>query len=622
MGWPIYRGGIPWRRLKAEDLRSRLERSPDLAVFDGVQVDVIVSLMARPYHLSEAYGYDTVVLEQVSAMDNIPLSTAFTRALGPWVAAGHKLIIQDSDKQQPPPYTWLPYRFKVNSPGAAGAPGEYLRILENNWMVHNQRGRPGFIDTGAWEANDFAAKHRNELGDTNTVVEWDPRWCGHIAVRNVNNVFGFGLAYAHYGRGLIIYNGFDIDMTGTTGYDVILARELAQGFDPDNLPCSARMGDFVVTTESRLLYRPVVPGRTISYPLTLLSNQGFKSEVTLSASSSPSVDGIQVRFEPAKVAVTDLHQVGFTLTVPPGAAQKALAVEVKGTAADGKTNTLCLQLGPPRGGELQVVSALKPPSRTGRNLEIILDASGSMKTPLAGKRSRWDVALDTLQTVLERLPDTFNVGLRMYGHREGSRSPKTCTDTELLVPIGPLDRQGILQQAKAFQPKGETPLVYSALQAPGDLKALGGGTVILITDGEESCKGDPVKAAAELKASGLDLRLNIVGFAVTNPKTQKDLAGFSQATGGMFYAAQSGDALAEALMIAAIEKFPYTVYDAAGKVVSDGEAGGEPESLPPGDYKVVVKAGAKDLVAPRVTIGLGQAVLLKITMKNGQLALE
>ena len=70
------------------------------------------------------------------------------------------------------------------------------------------------------------------------------------------------------------------------------------------------------------------------------------------------------------------------------------------------------------------------------------------------------------------------------------------------------------------------------LQSPADLKAVGGGTVILITDGEESCKGDAVKAAADLKASGLDIRLNIVGFAVTNPKTQKDLAGFAQATGG------------------------------------------------------------------------------------------
>ena len=79
---------------------------------------------------------------------------------------------------------------------------------------------------------------------------------------------------------------------------------------------------------------------------------------------------------------------------------------------------------------------------------------------------------------------------------------------------------------------------------------------------------------------------------------------------------------ARGTLIAAIEKFPFTIYDAAGKVVSDGEAGGEPESLPPGNYKVVVKAGSRDIVAPRVAIGLGQAVTLKITMKNGQLVIE
>ena len=49
---------------------------------------------------------------------------------------------------------------------------------------------------------------------------------------------------------------------------------------------------------------------------------------------------------------------------------------------------------------------------------------------------------------------------------------------------------------------------------------------------------------------------------------------------------------------------------------------GGADELPPGDYKVVVKAGARDIVAPRVTIGLGQAVTLKIAMKNGQLVLE
>jgi hypothetical protein len=610
--------GIPFLRLKKEDRQERAPWAAELAVLDQVQFDVIKTDMARPWHLAESLGYDTVVLEQVCECP-ITLEASFKAALVPWVAAGHKLIVQDSDKTQPPSYAWLPYRFKTSSPGAAGAPGQYLRILEDNWMVHNRRGVPGFIDASAWEGNQ--PPYRNELGDTNTIFEWDPRWCGHIAVRNVNNVFGFGAAYAHYGRGLILYNGFDIDMAGTPGYDILIAREIAQGFDPDNLPCSAKMGDFIVTTDSRLLYRPLKSGG-ITYPLTLLSNQGWKGEVSLSATTSPGMAGVEARFDSPRVTVSDLHNVGLTLNVPANAPAKSLAVEVKGTAADGKTNTLCLQLGPPRGGELQVVSALRPPTRTGRNLEIILDASGSMKTPLAGKRSRWEVALDTLQAVLEKLPDTFNVGLRMYGHREGSRSPRTCTDTELLVPLGPLDRVNLLQQAKAFQPKGETPLVYSALQAPGDLRALGGGTVILITDGEESCKGDPVKAAAELRASGLDLRLNIVGFALKNPKAQKDLAGFAQATGGQYYGAQSGAALADALLIAAIEKFPFTIYDAAGKVAAQAEAGDAPVNLPPGDYKVVVQAGGQELVAPHVRVSLGESAKVTIALKSGQLVLQ
>ncbi len=429
------------------------------------------------------------------------------------------------------------------------------------------------------------------------------------------------MVYGHYGRGLIIYEGFDNDQGGEAGYDMVLVRELSQPFDPDGLPCAARLGDFVVTTDARLTDRAVVPGRTYQYPLTLLSNAGYKGTVNLNAASSPGLTGLQARFEPASVALSGEGASALTLTLPANAKPAPLAVEVKGTDAAGKVNTLCLQLGPPKGGELSIVSALTPPTKTRKNIEIILDASGSMKTAM-GKKTRWDVALETLQLVLAKLPDDFNVGLRMYGHREASTSPKTCTDSELLAPIEPLDRDGLLGKAKAFKPKGETPLVYSALQAPADLKALGGGTVILITDGEESCKGDPVKAAAELKASGLDLRLNIVGFAVTNPKTQKDLTGFSQATGGMFYAAQSGEALAEALMVAAIEKFPYTVYDAAGKAVASGEAGGGADELPPGDYKVVVKAGARDIVAPRVTIGLGQAITLTIAMKNGQLVIE
>jgi hypothetical protein len=544
------------------------------AIMSRAQFRLVSPRMARPALLAPAFGYDTVVLAQMCAGSHRmgAMSKPFKQALMAWVAAGHKLIIQDSDDCAPgPDYSFIPFRFKTDTPGARGAPGFNLRFVENNQMLQGRAGRPGFLDAQAWV--DGTRSYRNELGDANTFVAWDANWCGQLAVRNVHNVTGFALAYAHYGRGLIIYDGFDNDQNLERGYDQVVVRELAQGFDPDNLPCGARLGDFVVTTESSLLQRAAVAGRTYTYPLTLLSNLGYTGSVNLSASPVGTLPGLDARFEPATVALSGEGASALSLTLPAALPNPSFAVSVKGADAAGKTNSLCLQFGPATTGELSVVSALAPPTKTRKNLEIILDASGSMKTPLAGKKTRWDVALETLDQVLGSLPDDFNVGLRMYGHREASRSPRTCTDSQLVVPIRKLDRKLLMLRAKAAKPKGETPLVYSALQAPADLRAVGGGTVILITDGEESCKGDPVKAAADLKASGLDIRLNIVGFAIKNPKVQKDLAGFSQATGGLFYSAESGAGLADALMVAAVEKFPYTIYDASGEGRAHGRGG-------------------------------------------------
>jgi hypothetical protein len=590
--------------------------APELKIFDRVSAEPVTRRHAQPWMLAD---YDTVVFEQIC--DFKAFSPRFLPALVAWVAAGHKLIIHDSDKcgGNLIDYSWLPYKIKSDIPGALGAPGSVLKVLENNWMSHTLRSRPGFVDTATWVAQKPPA---NELGDSNAVVEWQPGWCGHMVVRNANGVFGYVQAYAHHGKGLILWDGFDIDMNGTKWHDIVRAQQLAQGVNTDNLPCTIKVGSFAVTTEPRLLTRGVQAGQTYTYPLSLLSNLGYKGTVSLAAAPTPAVPGLQARFEPATVEVTSLQESAFTVTLPAGGAVKPFAIEVKGTAADGKTNSLCLQLGPTKAGELAVLSTLAPPTRTRKNLEIILDASGSMKTLMGPKQSRWDVALETLDQALNSLPDDFNVGLRVYGHRELSTSPKTCTDSELVIPVKKLDRKAILARANLFKPKGETPLVYSALQAPGDLKALGGGTVILITDGEESCKGDPVKAAAELRASGLDIRLNIVGFALKNPQTQKDLAGFSQSTGGLFYSAESGAALADAVMLAAVERFPYTVYDAAGKAVVSSEAGSGGDELPPGDYKVVAKAGTRELVAPRVRVTLGAATTLKIAIKNGQLVLE
>ena len=250
----------------------------------------------------------------------------------------------------------------------------------------------------------------------------------------------------------------------------------------------------------------------------------------------------------------------------------------------------------------------------------MLDLSGSMNLAL-GAGTRIATARQVLRDTLTRVPDDFNVGLRLYGHRFGSRQKETCTDSELVVPIGHLDRAQIARSIAAFRPRGETPLVYSVLQAGKDLQAAGGGSIVLITDGEESCGGDFAAATAALKAAGVDLRLDIVGFTLTDAKATQPLAAMAGATGGSFYTAKDGAALTRALVAATLTRFPYTVYAASGAVAGKGEAGDAGLELPAGDYKVVVRAGDQDLVVEKVSIAPGRDAAMTIVRKGDGFAL-
>lgn len=264
-------------------------------------------------------------------------------------------------------------------------------------------------------------------------------------------------------------------------------------------------------------------------------------------------------------------------------------------------------------GALQIVRQQgdKPPTR---NLEIVLDVSGSMNTKL-GATTRWQTALGVLKQVVDELPEDLHVGLRVYGHRHGSRSAQTCTDTELVVPIAPLNRARMLSTASKLRPRGETPLIRSVLQTVGDLKVLGGGSVILITDGEESCKGDPKTAAAELKASGLNLTLNIVGFTVTGQATEAELGALAGSTGGRYYSAQDGSQLARAVMLAALNRLPYDVFDGSDRLVASGQTSELSRELPPGTYRLRIDALGQSLEAP-FTIAPDQTTRLALGVEN------
>jgi hypothetical protein len=181
-------------------------------------------------------------------------------------------------------------------------------------------------------------------------------------------------------------------------------------------------------------------------------------------------------------------------------------------------------------------------------VEIVLDVSGSMRAA-AGNMSRMEAAQRAVKATVEGIDASSNVALRLYGHRLPSEPKEpSCRDTELVIPFGPLDRQRFISAVEQARPLGQTPLAYSLEQAAADFGELGdeAAAVILVSDGEESCGGDPARVACAFRERGLELTVHTVGFDV-GAKAREQLQAVAQCTGGQYRDARDAGELADSL---------------------------------------------------------------------------
>ena len=183
----------------------------------------------------------------------------------------------------------------------------------------------------------------------------------------------------------------------------------------------------------------------------------------------------------------------------------------------------------------------------GRSI-IVLDASGSMWGQIDG-RPKLEIAREALGQVLRDLPAGSEVGLMAYGHREKG----SCADIELLVPPGPGTGPAITAAANALQFKGKTPLSAAVRMAAAELRSTEEkATVILITDGIETCQADPCSLGAELEASGVDFTAHVVGFGLSEDEGAQ-VACLAKATGGLYLQASDLQSLSDALVEVVLE---------------------------------------------------------------------
>lgn len=246
------------------------------------------------------------------------------------------------------------------------------------------------------------------------------------------------------------------------------------------------------------------------------------------------------------------------------------------------TRALRIVPAPVKPGQLLVLASPARHIDAATTIEVVLDASGSMLKQQNGS-PRIEIAKRTLHSlVTDTIPEGTHFAMRVFGHKEAG----SCR-TDLEIPLTPLQASAAQNNLAGIQAMNlaKTPIARSLELTERDLGGVTGERVIiLVTDGKETCEGDPAAVIAAMRTRGIDVRVNIVGYAIDDEKLRDTFARWALLGGGEYLNAEDETDLAAALTRSVTPRF--SLINAEGTEVSRGIAGGEPLSLAPGSYEI------------------------------------
>jgi len=176
---------------------------------------------------------------------------------------------------------------------------------------------------------------------------------------------------------------------------------------------------------------------------------------------------------------------------------------------------------------------------------LVLDASGSMWGQINGK-AKITIAKEVVADLLKSWPKDKLLGLVAYGHREKG----SCSDIEELITPSSVNLENFSKVLGSINPKGKTPMTDAVKFAAEKLRSTEDkATVILVSDGEETCSADPCAVARELKEKGVDFTAHVIGFDLKSAgkEATAQMKCIADNTGGRFLTADTSDELLNAL---------------------------------------------------------------------------
>lgn len=174
-----------------------------------------------------------------------------------------------------------------------------------------------------------------------------------------------------------------------------------------------------------------------------------------------------------------------------------------------------------------------PPTR----VIVMVDGSGSMAGRIGGK-TKLELAREAARSFVDGLPPSVQVSLLVFG-QQGDNSlagkAKSCSAVDVTAPMS-LDREQFRAALAQVRAVGWTPLAAGLDRAESLLAATstpGEQIIYVVSDGEETCGGEPVASARRINAGRTRAIINVIGFNLPSSEAVK-LNAVAQAGGGGF----------------------------------------------------------------------------------------
>lgn len=182
------------------------------------------------------------------------------------------------------------------------------------------------------------------------------------------------------------------------------------------------------------------------------------------------------------------------------------------------------------------------------HVAILLDSSGSMAN-YENEKTRMELAKESINEFVSELPEQAQVTLQVYGHEgSGSEADKemSCESVETLYSLDKYEGEEFQDALNKFEPAGWTPLAKAIEEVTDDFDEFDGedstNIIYVVSDGEETCGGDPVQAVEDLADSNIDPVINLIGYQANN-EGMDQLKEMAETADGNFINATSQDQL-------------------------------------------------------------------------------